>query len=220
MALTKLTTSLAIIAALDDEPSLTAAQLKAKFDEAGGLIKDYINDTLTEEIDDAIPPVVDALTSTSATSALSANQGKVINDALGAMIGTVYPVGSIYMSVVPANPATLFGVGTWVAWGAGRVPVGIDGTQTEFDTAEETGGEKTHTLTIGEMPAHIHASAILGEAGCLNDVSGTGSNMSGRSVPSYNVTTQKQVITSSAGIDLAHNNLQPYITCYMWKRTA
>lgn len=46
--------------------------------------------------------------------------------------------------------------GTWVAWGAGRVPVGVDTAQTEFNTVEKTGGEKTHTLATNEMPRHNH----------------------------------------------------------------
>ena len=72
-----------------------------------------------------------------------------------------YPVGSIYMSVNNTNPSTLFG-GTWVAWGAGRVPVGVgtgkdsNETSKSFTNAEETAGEYTHKLTISEMPAHSH----------------------------------------------------------------
>lgn len=61
--------------------------------------------------------------------------------AMQGIFNAIYPVGSIYMSVNSANPSTLFG-GTWVSWGSGRVPVGVDATQTEFDVVEETGGEK------------------------------------------------------------------------------
>jgi microcystin-dependent protein len=67
-----------------------------------------------------------------------------------------YPVGSIYLSTNSTNPATSLGFGTWAAFGAGRVPVGFDAGQTEFDADEETGGAKTHTLTSGEMPSHTH----------------------------------------------------------------
>ena len=70
----------------------------------------------------------------------------------------VYPVGAIFTSVSPTNPATSLGVGTWEAFGAGRALVGVDTTQTEFDTVEETGGAKTHTLTESEMPAHSSRS--------------------------------------------------------------
>ena len=67
----------------------------------------------------------------------------------------IYPIGSIYISIKNTNPSTLFG-GTWVSWGAGRVPVGVDTTQNEFKTVEKTGGEKTHKLTVSEMPKHTH----------------------------------------------------------------
>ena len=67
------------------------------------------------------------------------------------------PVGYVYISVDPTSPATLFGAGTWQRIAQGRMLVGQDPSQTEFDTVEETGGEKTHTLTTGELPAHTHA---------------------------------------------------------------
>ena len=54
-----------------------------------------------------------------------------------------FPVGSVFMAVVSTNPATLLGYGTWAAIGAGRVLVGLDSGDTDFDTAEETGGAKT-----------------------------------------------------------------------------
>ena len=71
------------------------------------------------------------------------------------ILDIIYPVGSIYMSVNSTNPKNLFG-GTWVAWGTGRVPVGIDTSQTEFASVEKTGGEKTHKLKVSEMPSHEH----------------------------------------------------------------
>ena len=71
---------------------------------------------------------------------------------------TFYPVGSIYMSATMSTVEEVqaaFG-GTWEAWGSGKVPVGVDPEDTDFDTVEETGGEKTHTLTVDEMPSHRH----------------------------------------------------------------
>ena len=63
-------------------------------------------------------------------------------------LDTIYPVGSIYTNATNGtNPGTLLGFGTWVSFGAGRVPVGIDSGDTDFDTAEETGGAKTTTTT-------------------------------------------------------------------------
>ena len=67
-----------------------------------------------------------------------------------------WPVGSVFISVVSTSPATLLGGGTWAAFAAGRVLVGLDSGDTDFDTAEETRGAKTHTLTAPEMPVHTH----------------------------------------------------------------
>lgn len=124
-----------------------------------------------------------------------------------------YPIGSIYMSVNNTDPSTLFG-GTWVSWGAGRVPVGVDTSDNDFSTVEKTGGEKKHTLTVNEMPSHYHS---------LNTVI-NGTNP-GDSAP-YRIQTDKYqwggtgVYTSTDGTggSQPHNNVQPYITCYMWKR--
>ena len=123
-------------------------------------------------------------------------------------LASIYPVGSIYMNATSStNPATLIGFGTWVAFGAGRVPVGIDSGDTDFDTAEETGGAKTHTLTVDEIPAHTHSVPNSGSQNNSFD-SGTtvGNDVTGTS--------------GSTGGGSAHNNLQPYIVVYMWKRTA
>lgn len=128
-----------------------------------------------------------------------------------------YPVGSIYTSISSTNPATLLGVGTWVAFGAGRALVGFDSTQTEFDTVEETGGSKTHTLTESELPAHTHNTL----SSYQNNVEVIGGSVvtiteADRSGDGADV----DIATSSTGSDSAHNNLQPYITVYFWKRTA
>lgn len=128
----------------------------------------------------------------------------VSQEILSQFIKSAYPVGSIYTSVVSTNPSTLFGFGTWTAFATGRCLVGIDSGQTEFDTVEETGGAKTHTLSIAEMPAHTHSSIDF-SGGPNNLAGGAGLNTSG--------------VTGSTGGGGAHNNLQPYIVVYMWKRT-
>ncbi len=68
----------------------------------------------------------------------------------------MWPVGSIFLSAVATDPAVLMGFGVWAAIGSGRVLVGQDTNQTEFDVLGETGGAKTVTLTANEMPAHTH----------------------------------------------------------------
>ena len=125
----------------------------------------------------------------------------------------IYPVGSIYLSVNNTNPGTLFG-GTWVAWGSGRVPVGVNTNDSNFNTVEKTGGSSTVTLTTQQIPSHSHlifngqynytTPSATASAVCLGGVDATSTN----------------VKTNDAGGGQSHNNLQPYITCYMWKRTA
>lgn len=132
---------------------------------------------------------------------------------LSTLLSKIYPVGSIYMSATMSTISQVEAAlgGTWVAWGAGRVPVGVDTSDSDFDTVEETGGEKTHTLTIAEMPSHAHEVHAGWGAGSL-----------GRNffrVDSNNPGNQWDD-TFPTGGGQAHNNLQPYITCYMYKRTA
>lgn len=130
------------------------------------------------------------------------------------VLNYLYPVGSIYMSATMSTVAQVqsaFG-GTWVKWGAGRVPVGVDTTQTEFKTVEKTGGEKTHTLTTTEIPSHSH--------GYLDYWSIQGGSGSNKAVGYETNDGGKGIGTATAGGGGAHNNLQPYITCYMYKRTA
>ena len=131
------------------------------------------------------------------------------------LLNLIYPVGSIYMSVNSIDPSILFG-GTWVSWGSGRVPVGVNPSDSTFATVEKTGGEKEHKLTVEEIPKHGHpmeASALsLNESTVGHAQSGSGM-MAFTSIGSV-------AGTIKVGSDTAHNNLQPYITCYMWKRTA
>lgn len=130
-------------------------------------------------------------------------------------VDLAHPVGSLYFSTDPTNPSQIFG-GTWVIWGSGRVPVGVDTTQTEFNTVEKTGGEKTHKLTVQELASHPHGfqggSALFTQPN--QGIKGLGPG-------SYWVEGVGAIPnTSNAGGDQPHNNLQPYITCYIWKRTA
>lgn len=126
-------------------------------------------------------------------------------------IETAWPIGSVFISVVSTNPNTLLGFGTWSAFGAGRVLVGRDSGDADFDTAEETGGAKTHTLIESEIPAHTHVenSPTASSGGAVKFA--TDSNAAG--------SEDSTLITGSTGGGTAHNNLQPYIVCYFWKRT-
>jgi hypothetical protein len=147
-----------------------------------------------------------------------------------AALQAVYPVGSIYINATSSsNPVTLLGFGTWEAFGAGRVMVGLDAGNAAFDTAEETGGSAnsivvshTHTATVTDA-GHTHSvpmrSGVGGEGAeshTLTRTNGTGN---------YNETTDSAttgitVTNSTEGSSGTNANLQPYIVVRMWKRTA
>lgn len=128
-------------------------------------------------------------------------------------IDNFYPVGSIYQSTSPANPSTFMG-GTWERFGNGRVLVGVNESDSDFNIVNKTGGEKTHTLTVNEIPSHSHGQNVSAGTGSgpaiRRDYQGDGT---GAAYP-------QGISTQNAGGGQAHNNLQPYITVYMWRRTA
>lgn len=127
-------------------------------------------------------------------------------------IDNFYPIGSIYQSTAPTNPTTFMG-GVWERFGNGRVLVGVDEADADFNTANKTGGEKTHTLTIDEMPSHSHrqyVSANNGNDSIRRDWSSDGSSKA----------YDQGMETGRAGGNRPHNNLQPYVTLYRWRRTA
>ena len=309
MSLTKLEENLNIIENLPDSPTMEPTELKQKFDEGSIKIKEYINETLTIEIDSIVTQIKKEISN----KILEDNKKK-------------YYVGKLIFDTKNVNPATYLGFGTWQLWGSGRVPVGVDTSQTEFNTVEKTGGEKTHKLTVAELASHTHkfTGNITGSSGghthTLNNhthsvpahnhglnshthtyaksnatsgsttltiaqipshshrtfassaelsYSGSGgwlmkymgtlkddtekvgggkghthsiSTTSTNSGAASGSTTNSSVLTTGAnnsntssngghthttsgtnsntGSDTAHNNLQPYITCYIWKRIA
>ena len=151
----------------------------------------------------------------------------------------VYPVGSIYMSTVSTNPATLFGFGTWEAMPAGRVLLaqGKSSWGTTYN-AGSTGGEATHQLTVGELPKHkpnisMNTINLVGNGynALLDNASSNGiitvstGNASGGGVDvgpkknfAINASHSHTLTISDVGSNQAHNNIQPYLTVYMWKR--
>jgi len=137
---------------------------------------------------------------------------------------TLYPVGSIYINATnSSNPATLFGFGTWEAFGAGRVMVGFNASDALFDTLEETGGSKdaivvSHTHTITD-PTHSHMVPNQLITGNGTGVGGTGT---GQPVPPGAMVTfaATGISINSTGSSGTNANLPPYITVRMWKRTA
>ena len=178
------------------------------------------------------------------TTATGWKFGKVGTDNLDktSILNWIYPVGSIYMSTNSTNPKDFLG-GTWEAWGKGRVPVGVDLSDTDFNDAGKMGGEKTHYLNVSEMPSHSHEGTYTSPK---SETTGKPDDNGEYSDTKYSVhydvaeSGMRYVETSSGmvvpiplnnviesihgvypnGGSQAHNNLQPYITCYMWKRIA
>lgn len=156
-------------------------------------------------------------------------KGDIIIPVLDADI--IYPVGSIYMSATMSSTSQVeaaFG-GTWVAWGSGRVPVGVDTADTDFDTAEETGGSKTHNHSLGSNGA----AGIRNFGDKTYVVNGADTESLWRMDGTPNsVWAWSHNSDVAAGTDLGHTgvrlygrtetteSLPPYITCYMYKRTA
>ena len=145
----------------------------------------------------------------------------------------IYPVGSIYMSTVSTNPATLFGFGTWEAMPAGRVLLaqGKSSWGTTYN-AGSTGGEATHQLTVGEMPSHNH-SAWIDTQGYHTHGYPVSDNASSPQSSAYddnggNAIWQTlgagnhshNIGINNTGSNQPHNNLPPYIAIYIWKRIA
>lgn len=148
------------------------------------------------------------------------------------LLDFLHPVGSIYMSTSATNPTNLFG-GTWVAWGAGRVPVGFSGGDGNFNSSEKTGGSKT--INIEHNHGLSNARAAVGRAdSSLSTMSYTSggnphnvyfdrefSYYGGISGGSKHATDTSLIYgNTNNGGSTAASVLQPYITCYMWKRTA
>ena len=143
-----------------------------------------------------------------------------VTSALASGLQVVYPVGSIYTSTVSTNPATLFGFGTWVAFGAGRVLIG-DGSGF---TAGQTGGSKdavvvAHTHTITD-PGHFHTT-IAGDTTGQDTIAAGYQTEKGAIMTSRVSDTKTTGISiNSAGSSGTNANLQPYVVVYMWNRTA
>jgi hypothetical protein len=152
----------------------------------------------------------------------------------------IYPVGSIYINAaVSTNPNTLLGFGTWTAFGAGKVLVGLDSSDALFDTLEETGGSKdaivvshTHTATVTD-PEHFHVTDGTASSSKHAVRAGTDAEIDfasgSSSTDDATYTTGSRTGNKSTGISVSNStvgssgtnaNVQPFIVVRMWKRTA
>lgn len=245
---------------------------------------------ITTPVDGCWIPIVDI------SEPLEINQTKKIKvsnvkSSTAVILAAAYPIGAIFLSAVSTNPATLLGFGTWTAFGTGRMPVGYDAGQTEFNAAEKTGGAKTHTLSASEMPVHTHTqnahnhtqdahnhtqdahnhtqnahnhtqdahnhtqnahahamnnqlwhistgtaawafadsgAGVTADATATNQATtstnqaATATNQAATSTNQAAIATNQAAIATNqnAGSGSAHENLPPYITVFMWRRTA
>lgn len=135
-----------------------------------------------------------------------------INEILNFINYNLFPVGSYYeTSDTSFDPNVTWG-GTWVKDSKGRVTVALDDSDADFNTISKTGGEKTHTLTIDEMPSHNHSvnsrATTFASTGSFNPQQGNGDR------------TWELLNVNNTGGDQAHNNVQPYVVVVRWHRIA
>lgn len=142
----------------------------------------------------------------------------IIDDALNTIATTAgrIPVGGLFFYTVDnANPSVTLGYGTWVAYGEGRVIVGVgtteddEGEERSF-TLDEEGGAFSHELTAAQNGPHSHTV----DANTSRQAAAGGQIYA--TLDNENTTMN----TSSSGSGDPHNNVQPYIACYIWRRTA
>ena len=134
------------------------------------------------------------------------------------LIDYTYPVGSIFQSTSQTNPSEYFG-GTWEAFAPGRVLIGAgqgnDGTTSMSFAASSSGGKYKEILTIDQIPNHSHEQVVVADThnntGLRSDYNNDVQN--GGSFP-------QGINTNTTGGGQSHNNIQPYIVCYRWRRTA
>ena len=139
------------------------------------------------------------------------------NNRVFSLLNLIYPVGSIFMTVNNTNPGSYIENTVWEPWGQGRVVIGVDSNDADFNKALITGGEKKHTLTVAEMPAHGHYYTPNRQF--VPKSNGAASVQGGNSYADIVRSSGGMSGTDETGDNQPHNNLPPYITCYMWRRT-
>lgn len=133
------------------------------------------------------------------------------------LLDSVYPIGSIYISVSDVSPANFLG-GTWKEFAKGRTIVGIDSTNntnTRFKKPRATGGLETVKLEISQLPEHSHSIKMSVSTGAIQDTNAfTNIGIKSESSPINYGDTNK------AGLNQPHENMPPYIVVYMWERVS
>jgi len=186
---------------------------------AAGVTADNLKTLLgiTAAVEPAITTATDSEGEVTPALATGITAAEVWNLVKSAALDSIYPIGAIYTAITSGSPQSVFG-GTWVSFGQGRVLVGHDdASEPDSDfVASSTdgssvlvGGAKKHTLSVDEIPSHTHGISNF------ENPAGTGSTGSANGASSFST-----VNTTATGGGTAHNNLQPYVVVYMWKRTA
>lgn len=211
-------------AATTEQFNIEWTKNKAQLDtEIEGIIQEQFNIDWSEK-ENAINVNINAVSDDLATfktetdtkfTATKQELTALINTTIDNTINSIYPVGSVYTTLTNTNPGT-FLKGTWEQFAQGRTLVGEgtgnDGTNSQTFEANSTGGEYKHKLTVDEMPSHTHKLQYRGGQNVQpNDPYAADKPMlQGSSAYGTNV--------DNTGGDGLHNNVQPYVTVYFWKR--
>ena len=182
---------------------------------------------------------ITAPTQTTGNNTTRVSTTAFVKTAIDTAIQLLYPIGSIYTSTVATNPNTLFGFGTWTAFGAGRVMIGNGGGFTAGDTggsADAIVVSHTHTATSTSAstttitdPGHAHnvVTAYAGDGSdsgfnysSNNSYVNTHATNSASTGISAATSTTTSTTNASTGVSGTNANLQPYVVIYMWNRTA
>ena len=194
------------------------AELNSSVVNAGGGLKQETDGSLSvdpsdtnpcvEAADGGVRVVADGSSIERGVSGLQVKAGGITNAMMA--VSAQLPVGAVYLAVVSTNPATSLGYGTWSQIAQGKMLIGQNGSDADFDTAEETGGAKTHTLTVAEMPNHHHGDRnYIAEGGSV-----------GQAVQQGNAYTNSYIPVGAEGGGEAHSIMNPYFVVYVFKRTA
>lgn len=126
------------------------------------------------------------------------------------LIDCMFPIGRIIETTnADDNPNLNYSWQTWERYGNGRVTVGVDESDSDFGSAGLELGEKMHTLTVAEMPSHSHSFTVRATSGTAAAWRLDYQNVQGQNAG-----------TNSTGGSQPHNNIQPSVTVYRWRRTA
>ena len=126
------------------------------------------------------------------------------------IIDLIFPIGFVVTLETNINPNEIWG-GTWIRTAKGKFIVGLNENETEFRTLGRTGGEKTHVLTVDEMPSHSHGQIVTAGTGGTATRTDYTDDSRGQKYP-------QGINTNETGGGKAHNNLPPYEVAYKWKR--